>query len=110
MSDGISNTDDMVSFSYGACIARGIVIFCRDMTRDLDLDCDRGARYSSITGKVIQTEVVVVIVSMVVMLQRNTVAVYRSRISAPITSGVSVDLLYNIKCVVQNRLSVLGSV
>ena len=57
------------------------------MTRDLDLDCDRGARYSSVTGKVIQTEVVVVVVSMVGMLQRNTVGVYRSRVLASVTSG-----------------------
>ena len=57
------------------------------MTRDLDLNCNRLARYSSFTGKVIQTEVVVVVVSMVVMLQRNTVGVYRSRVLAPVTSG-----------------------
>ena len=47
---------------------------------------------------------------MVVMLQRNTVGVYCSRVLAPVTSGVSVDLLDNVKFVVQNRLSVLGSV
>ena len=80
------------------------------MTRNLDLNCNRLARYSSFTGKVIQTEVVVVVVSMVVMLQRNTVGVYRSHVLVPVASGVSVDLLDNVKCVVQNRLSVLGSV
>ena len=51
-----------------------------------------------------------VVVSIVVMLQRNTFGVYHSRVLAPVTSGVSVDLLDNVKCVVQNRLSVLSSV
>ena len=68
-------------------LREGSLFFCSDMTRDLDLNCNRLARYSSFTGKVIQTEVVVVVVSMVVMLQRNTVGVYRSRVLAPVTSG-----------------------
>ena len=57
------------------------------MTRDLDLNCNRLARCSSFTGKAIQTEVVMVVVSMVVLLQRNTVGIYRSRVLAPVTSG-----------------------